>query len=293
MTILQMEYFVEVAKLGSFSKAAEKLFISQQGISKQIRAIENELGMALIDRKNKRRVQLTKEGELIVSRWENILREYKEALTEAGIMAGIIKKRVRIGIFEAGPVIDYVMPLINGYRFHHPDYETECIFDSEEVIMQGLEEETIDIAFAFCEKYRDFRYHCIPIYYDRANIALSRRHPLAAKEHISIDDFLQENIYIFAPSYSYDASYNIRQFLKLHGSSEERIKEVKDINNLEMALNMAQGITIAPRILLRNTNGEILFFPFESSENSDAISLFAIWKKDSFKKDTMDIIGQN
>ncbi|MBR3401473.1 MAG: LysR family transcriptional regulator [Parasporobacterium sp.] len=292
MTILQMEYFVEVAKQGSFSRAAEKLFVSQQGISKQIRAIESELGMSLIDRRNKRRVQLTKEGELLFCCWEKILKEYREALTEAGIQAGIIRKKIRIGIFEAGPVIDYVMPLINGYRFHHPDYDTECVFDSEEVIMQKLEEESIDIAFAFCEKYRNYSYHCIPIYYDRANIALSRQHPLASKECISLDDLLRENIYILAPSYSYDASFNIRHFLQQLGCSEERITEVKDVNNLEMALNMAQGITIAPRILLRNTNREILFFPFESIENSDAISLLAIWKKESCQKDTMDIIGQ-
>ena len=43
MTILQMEYFIAVAECGSFSKAAEKMFVSQQGISRQIAAVEQEL----------------------------------------------------------------------------------------------------------------------------------------------------------------------------------------------------------------------------------------------------------
>ena len=60
MTILQMEYFIAVAECGSFSKAAVKMFVSQQGISRQIAAVEQELDMTLIDRSNRRRITTAK-----------------------------------------------------------------------------------------------------------------------------------------------------------------------------------------------------------------------------------------
>ena len=88
MTILQMEYFVEVARCGSSSKAAEKLFVSQQGISKQIAAVERELDLRLIDRNNKRKIVLTREGETLYNSWKRITEWYREGLTEAMIFAG-------------------------------------------------------------------------------------------------------------------------------------------------------------------------------------------------------------
>ena len=58
MTISQIKYFLEAVDCGSFQKASEKLYISRQALSKQIRAVETELGFALLDRKAGRSLQL-------------------------------------------------------------------------------------------------------------------------------------------------------------------------------------------------------------------------------------------
>ena len=63
MEIEQVQYFVAIARLGSFSAAAEELYISQSSLSKQIGALERELGVQLIDR-SKRKIVLTKPGRL-------------------------------------------------------------------------------------------------------------------------------------------------------------------------------------------------------------------------------------
>lgn len=291
MTILQMEYFVSVAECGSFSKAAEKHFISQQGISRQILALEQELGMTLIDRRNRRKISLTREGEILFRSWKQIVSDYREGVTEAMIAAGKLRKKLRIGIFEAGPIADYVMPLVNGYRAHEPETEVECVFGSEDSIMNGLEDKTLDIVFALCGKYRDYLIHCYPIYYDRVCIALSKRHPLAARDELQVKDLEGIPIYVLNNSYSYDANSNIRVLLRQNGCSDAGIVEVKDLNNLEMMLHMAKGATFAPRILLRNTSDEIRFFPTEDEKNGDSIILYAIWKSERMKSEVMKIIG--
>ena len=291
MTILQMEYFIAVAECGSFSKAAEKMFVSQQGISRQIAAVEQELDMTLIDRSNRRRIVLTKEGEILFAAWKRSMAEYQDGMTEAMIAAGKLRKKLRIGIFEAGPIADYVMPLINGYRAHEPETEVECVFGSEEFIMNGLEDGTLDIVFALCGKYRDYIIYSYPIYYDRVCIALSKRHPLAERDELRVPDLEGVPLYVLNSSYSYDANSNIRDLLRQNGCSDADVVEVKDLNNLEMLLHMAEGVTFAPRILLRNTSDEIRFFPTEDEKNGDSIILYAIWKDEKMKNEVMEIIG--
>ena len=291
MTILQMEYFVEVAECGSFSRAAEKLFVSQQGISKQIASVEQELDMTLIDRRNRRRITLTREGEILFSAWKQALALYRDAMAEAMIAAGKLRRKLRIGIYEAGPIADYVMPLINGYRAHEPDTDVECVFGSEEYIMNGLERGELDIAFALCGKYRDYIINCYPIYYDRVCIALSKRHPLAKREELTVGDLAGTPLYVLNNSYSYDANNNIRELLKANGCGAGNIVEVKDLNNLEMMLHMAEGVTFAPRILLRNSSDDICFFPVEDKKNGDSIILYTIWKNEKVREEVYKIIG--
>ena len=291
MTLLQMEYFVAVAEQGSFSKAAEKHYISQQGISKQIAAAEQELGFPLIDRSNRRRISLTREGELILSSWKKIIYEYRESLAESMISAGMIKKRLRIGIYEAGPIVDYVMPLINSYRAHEPETETECLFGSEEYIMAMLENGSIDIAFALCGKYRDYIINCYPIYYDKVCIALSKRHPLARCKELSVRDLRGTQIYVLNDKYSFDAYNNVRNILAENGCDAGNVVEVKDLNNLEMMLHMAEGVTFSPRILLRNTSDDICFFPTEDKRHGDSIILYAIWKDERTRAEVRKLIG--
>ena len=291
MTILQMEYFVEVAECGSFSRAAEKLFVSQQGISKQIASVEQELDMTLIDRRNRRRITLTREGEILFSAWKQALALYRDAMAEAMIATGKLRRKLRIGIYEAGPIADYVMPLINGYRAHEPDTDVECVFGSEEYIMNGLERGDLDIAFALCGKYRDYIINCYPIYYDRVCIALSKRHPLAKREELTVGDLAGTPLYVLNNSYSYDANNNIRELLKANGCGAGNIVEVKDLNNLEMMLHMAEGVTFAPRILLRNSSDDICFFPVEDKKNGDSIILYTIWKNEKVREEVYKIIG--
>jgi len=80
MTISQIKYFLEAVDCGSFQKASEKLYISRQALSKQIRAVETELGFALLDRKAGGSLKLSKAGEILYDTWKEFLRRHENAI---------------------------------------------------------------------------------------------------------------------------------------------------------------------------------------------------------------------
>ena len=85
MTIQQIEYYMLVAETGSFSKAAERAYVSQPAISKQVTQLEKELGVTLFDRRY-RKATLTPPGEVV---YETLLRHQ----TEFGIACREAKRR--------------------------------------------------------------------------------------------------------------------------------------------------------------------------------------------------------
>ena len=82
MNLSQVECFLEIVKTGSFTKAAEHLFITQQGVSRQIKAMEKYLGFPLFIR-SKNGITLTVEGEMLAHEWECYFYELQTAIDKA------------------------------------------------------------------------------------------------------------------------------------------------------------------------------------------------------------------
>lgn len=98
MTSLEIRYFLTVAEHMSFSGAAEALFVSQPSVSRQIQQLEQELGYALFDRSQKRRLTLTPAGVIFRDYFQRALRGLEESKTAAAALAGHETITLRVGI---------------------------------------------------------------------------------------------------------------------------------------------------------------------------------------------------
>lgn len=98
MEIYQLRTFVTVAKLGHLTKASETLHITQPAVTAQIKALEQELGLALFDRKHGR-IALTKAGELLLPEAEKTLAVFNAMLGQAKKIKGEITGQLLIGTF--------------------------------------------------------------------------------------------------------------------------------------------------------------------------------------------------
>src|SRR5205085_4415586 len=119
MDLKQLDYFVRVAELGSFTRAAAVLAVAQPALSRQVRLLEVELRQTLLLR-NGRGVTTTDAGKLLLDHGRGILRQVERAREDLGKVRGTLGGRVAVGL---PPTIAKVMavPLIREFRKRLPE----------------------------------------------------------------------------------------------------------------------------------------------------------------------------
>lgn len=128
MNLNQMYYYVTVCDCKGFSKAAEQIFVSQPTLSKQVAALEAELGLRLIDRKTRGIFALTDEGERYLQTFRRILREFEE--TNVFIKRSQTGKRriYRVGLMESWLLHDLARTCRAAIEARFPEVELRFLF---------------------------------------------------------------------------------------------------------------------------------------------------------------------
>src|SRR5690349_20824701 len=145
MDIRQLRYLVSLAEERHFTRAAEREHIAQPALSQQIRRLEDEVGMALVERTT-RHVSITPAGELLVARARRILAELDSARAELQSLRGIYTGHVTVGAMHTMGPIDVSLALA---LFHerHPGVELTVREMSSEEMAEMLRVDELDLAF--------------------------------------------------------------------------------------------------------------------------------------------------
>lgn len=145
MELKQLEYFLTISKLGSFTLAADQLYISQPGITSSIRRLEEELGVELFLRKRKAAI-LTPEGQIFANHIESVMDDVNKALHKVEELKNLNKGTVTIGISPVSSVSSAAF-LLAKFKTLYPDLSIVLVEDSSENLQRLLEESNIDLAF--------------------------------------------------------------------------------------------------------------------------------------------------
>ena len=144
MTIIQLEYLLAVANFGSFSIASEHCFVTQPSLSMQIKALEEELGVMLLDR-SKKPVVPTEAGEVVLAQVRETLREFHSIKEVVQQLKGEVSGKIRLG----------VIPTIAPYLLHrfvpefvqrYPKVEIEVREMKTADVIEALNRDQIDVA---------------------------------------------------------------------------------------------------------------------------------------------------
>jgi DNA-binding transcriptional LysR family regulator len=145
MELRQLRYLVTLADERHFTRAAARLHIAQPALSQQVRRLEDELGIALVDRTT-RHVALTEAGARLVARARRVIGEVDAATEELSELAGIRTGRVVIGAMRSTGPFD-LSALIAAFHAHHPGVELVVREEPSEVMLQKLHADELDVAF--------------------------------------------------------------------------------------------------------------------------------------------------
>jgi DNA-binding transcriptional LysR family regulator len=189
MDIASLKAFIEVAETGSFSRAAEALFITQPAVSKRIAALETQLGVSLFDRIGKQ-IQLTEAGRALIPGSKRILAELAESQRILGNLHdsthGLLSMATshHIGLHRLPAVL-------KNYSQQYPEVEFAIQFmDSEQAFPRILHGE-IELAIVTLPDTPLPGLKHIPVWSDPMHCVVASQHPLARQKSVSTQQLLQ------------------------------------------------------------------------------------------------------
>jgi DNA-binding transcriptional LysR family regulator len=194
MEIRQIQYFLSIVKTGSFSAAADELYISQSSLSKKIIALEKELGVPLFDR-SKRKVSLTEAGEAFVDHSRKLDTAYKAMIGDLNEF----KSNTCSFSIAAIPVLTQygITNHIAQFREVYPNIH----FTLEEIdglnILPALEERRFDVAFTRHNFVNQEKFSCLEIRKDKLLVVVSPKNQHATRSSISLKELSNDNFIVF------------------------------------------------------------------------------------------------
>ena len=185
MTIIQLEYLLAVANCGSFSLAAEHCFVTQPSLSMQIKSLEEELGVVLLDR-SKKPVIATEAGEVVLERARETLRAYDNIRESVAELKGEIAGRLRLGVIPT--VAPYLLhKFLPGFVHDYPHVELEVKELMTRDIVDAMKHDRIDAALVAGGTCGDGIQEQ-ELFDDRFFIYVSPDNPLYERSNVRIED---------------------------------------------------------------------------------------------------------
>ncbi|MGW3954756.1 LysR family transcriptional regulator [Streptomyces sp. NPDC004752] len=187
MDLRRLEYFLALARLQHFGRAAAKLHISQPGLSQQIRVLEHELGVDLFDRSTKP-ISLTTPGEVLREQGELVLAQVD--LCTKRVRAAVERPTgtLRVAYTRSGADLN-MHEIVEQFRSEYPGVQLLLTSAWTSRNLELLEAGEADIAFAR-SIVRDRAVDSMVIATEELVVAFPENHPLAAREHVSCADIV-------------------------------------------------------------------------------------------------------
>lgn len=271
MEIRVLRYFLEVAREGSITHAAQRLHISQPTLSKQLKDLEGELGKKLFTRSSFS-VRLTEEGMLLRNRAEDILDMVDKTEEEFKALGAVAGGDIYIGCAESEG-IKHLARCIKAVKEQNPGIRVHLYSGDTNDLAGRLEQGLLDFAvIAQAVDLSKYNYLELP-WADIWGVVLRRDDPLSARESLGVEDLLDKPLIV--------SRQGLREDLpRLFGEKVDRLNVTATIN---LAYNGA--------ILVREGIGYVLTFDklVNTSDESDlcfrplaprlSTQLYVIWKK--------------
>ncbi|KRE46397.1 LysR family transcriptional regulator [Paenibacillus sp. Soil724D2] len=241
----QLKTFIQVAESGSFSKAAEKLFISSTAVMKQMNLLEKQAGVPLFIRTN-HGVRLTEAGTAFNKDAAFMLQYFQEALIRMRQAAQANRLIIRVGTSILNPC-KVLIDLWNGVSDQYPNFKINIVYFEDDAHTLPTTYRTIGRQFDFIvgpfltDNWKDY-FRVLELGSYRFCFAVSRNHRLASKKTLTVKDLYGERLVVVNGGKSAVIN-DIRDFL-IRNHPQIRIKDVPRLYELDVFNRCEESNTV-------------------------------------------------
>ncbi len=273
MTINQLQYLKELVYTGNFSEAAENLGISQPALSAQIKQLEIEVELSLIDR-NARPITLTKDGEAFFEISMDILQRM-EALKNLPVdLEEDIKGELKIGMIPT--LAPYFVPLfIDKLQQNYPDLNITIEELITEDIVHKVRTGHLD-AGVISTPIEVKKLHFRKLFYERFYLYVSNKHKLFGKDEVELNDFEMEDLWYLQEGNCFQNQVNAICSLAGNPKGRQNLNyKSNSIESLRRIVESTKGMTFIPELstLQIPSENEEMIKPIKKNQPVREISL--------------------
>lgn len=291
MELRQLKYFIAVAEELNFRRAAEKLYMQQPPLSRQIRQLETELGVELFHR-TKRSVSLTSAGQAFLDEARLTLAQAQRAVN---IAQQTQTSKLTIGFSVCA--FDRILPeIIKTFRQQYPDNLVNLIEMPKEKQIQAVLTNQIDIGFCYAPIAQS-ELDSLTILSEPLAVVLPPNHPLVQKEQIELRSLHSEPFILCPKDIKPDVREQIIQLCDRAGFEPKIVQEATPQEVLLRLVESGVGISLTSANSETRYKAKVVYRPLV--EPFPVLKIAAVWHKkqqslalSNFIKNALELLGQ-
>lgn len=250
MELFQLRYFVSLAEVLHFTQAAEICFVSQSGLSQQIKKLEEELAMPLFLRTGKK-VQLTEAGTVFLKHAKKVLEEVDSGKQAIDDLNDLIGGELRIGVTYIFGLL--VLPVIEFFANKYPNLKIIVEYGSTEPLEQKLINNELDLVLVISNDEIQSSMQKIPLFTSRLVMAVSKANELSKLDSIHFKKLA--DMPLILPSHGFNSrEFLDKLFLKFNMNPKIAI-ELNAIHPLLQIIENSNWATVVTEKALKGWHG--------------------------------------
>ena len=267
VNLTRLQYFIEVARCGSFSTAAERLYTSQPNLSKQIAAMERETGLQLFHRTT-RSVTLTSAGQYLYDQLQTVPTQIESALRQAARLSRTDQRHICIGVLEGQEVNPRLRESLAEIARRYPDLHVELERNSFSNLRSGLTNLHYDLIITL-----EFEVDPAPEYrravflHQPAAIAIHSDNPISRRPELTIEELADEDFVVISPE---ESPRGFQQFIRqceAAGFMPRIARQPRSLESVLLCVEAGIGVALLDPNVRLESHDVVRIVPLPGSRN--------------------------